>query len=337
MPETENTLPPVTDVSSAALHIEGLLDLSTDDARDDPAPVEDNESTEGGEPQEEDAAPDDMPASEDEDGSGEPEQPAIEAPKSWTAEEQAKFKELPPDLQQVVLRRESERDKAISQRMQTLAEERKTIESQVQNANAVQQQYANTLQHLLSLTLPELQQVESTNWQQLAQEDPAEYVRMSAVRDGLRQRVSFMQQQAQQAQQQQLVTFQQQFEARRADQYQQLIETVPDFADKEKAKSLVGDITNTMHGYGFTDDELGSVVDARMVRVMHRLAQLEKAEAARRSGLAKKGGAPAPKLMPANASPVREDNQNRKVAEQYNNLRKSGTARDAARLIENIL
>lgn len=148
MLETEtNTLPAVTDVDSAALHIEGLLDLSGD-ARV-PEAAEDNESTEDNS-SEVDAAPDESPASEDEDGSGEPgEEPAIEAPKSWTAEEQAKFRELPPELQQVVARREGERDKAISQRMQTLAEERKTIESQAQQANAVQAQYANTLNHLL--------------------------------------------------------------------------------------------------------------------------------------------------------------------------------------------
>lgn len=41
---------------------------------------------------------------------------AIQAPKSWSAEDRAKFASLPPDLQQVVANRENERDKFLTQK-----------------------------------------------------------------------------------------------------------------------------------------------------------------------------------------------------------------------------
>jgi hypothetical protein len=338
-----NTLPPVTDARSAALHIERLLDLGDDDDAQPAAVAVDNESadTPSDEEVEVDAAPDDEPASQDEDdGQDETDDGKhlpIEPPTSWNASDKAKFKELPLDLQQVVARREGERDKAIQTRMNQLADERKAIEAHVQQANQAQTQYANTLNQLLTLTIPELQEIEQTDWLKLSQTDPAECVRRQAVQMTLRQRVGFMQQQIQAAQQAQNAQQQQQQQARLADQYQQLVSALPEFAEPAKAKVIVSDIAKAMEPYGFSQEELGSVADARIVKVLHRLTQLEKAEAARKSAVAKKGATPAPKMMPANAAPVRDRNPNRKIAEQFAQLRKSGSGKDAARLIENIL
>ncbi|HEX3862108.1 MAG TPA: hypothetical protein VHY35_10495 [Stellaceae bacterium] len=352
MAETSKTesLPPVTDERSAAAHIEGLLDLSghvvpqTDDASDDE--YEDTSFTpdnaDDAEDEVEDDAQDESSASADEEtdevGDEPEEKPAIvEPPKSWSAEDAAKFKELPLDLQHVVARREGERDKAINQRMQQLADERKAVEAHVQKASEVQTQYAQTLNQLITLTIPEIQQVENVNWVKLASDDPAEYVRLSAVRDGLRQRVGFMQQQMQQVEAQQNAHQQQQMQARLANQYDQLVEYVPEFKDQSKAVALVKDIGSTMSNLGFSHEEVNGVTDARIVRAMARLAQLEKLEAARVSAKGKKTGAPAPRLMTPNAAPVREDSRNKVINDQYKQLRRSGSTRDAARLLENIL
>lgn len=56
-------------------------------------------------------------------------EPEAAAPVSWTAEEKALFAKLPPDLRQTVARRESEREKAFTAKMQETAEHRKVAES----------------------------------------------------------------------------------------------------------------------------------------------------------------------------------------------------------------
>jgi len=338
---TPTELQPVTDLISAAAHIEGLLDFESPDPVDDdgearsgfPTPLPESQDSD-------DLAPDESPISEetDEDPSDlEAEPHSIAPPSSWNAADKKAFAELSPEIQATLTRRESERDTAISQRMNQLAEQRKAVEADVARAADVQAQYANTLHQLLTLTIPELNQIENVDWMRLSRDDPAEYVRLSAVRDGLRQRVAFMEQQTQQATQQQHQQLQQTHQARLSDQYQQLIEQVPEFREPATAKALVGEIGSTMAVYGFSEAEIGSVADSRVVRVMARLAQLEKVEAARKSALTKRGPVQAPRFISPNAAPVREVNQTKKLNEQYAQLRKSGSARDAARLLENIL
>jgi hypothetical protein len=50
-----------------------------------------------------------------------------EPPRSWRAEEKAEFAMLPPDVRAAIARRESDRDKALRQAQQRLADERKRL------------------------------------------------------------------------------------------------------------------------------------------------------------------------------------------------------------------
>lgn len=59
---------------------------------------------------------------EGEEAQPDPDLPAIEPPRSWDADAQAKFKELPRELQEVVLERESDRDRAVSKALQEAKE-----------------------------------------------------------------------------------------------------------------------------------------------------------------------------------------------------------------------
>lgn len=346
---TTESLSPVTDVASAAKSIEGLLDLTPRESSDE-ARVESDET--GGKQEfaevdetEVNAAPDEDPASEqDDDAENDPtdsedEPPVIEVPppSSWSADEKALFQSLPLEAQQVVARRETERDKAISQRMNQLADQRKSIETQVEQASQAQNQYAQTLNQLLTLSVPELQQIENVDWMKLAQDDPTEYVRRTAIRDSLRQRVGFMQSQMQQVQNEQTQQMQARHQEHLAQQYETLIEQIPEFKDTSKAQALVQDIGQTMSKFGFTEQEISSVADARIVRVMAEMARLTKLESSRKSALAKKSPAQAPRLIQSNAASSRDDNTKRKVEEQFARLRKTGDVKDAARLIENMI
>jgi hypothetical protein len=53
----------------------------------------------------------------------------IEPPRSWTKEDRVEFFRMPVTAQAIVVRREGERDRALHQAQQKIADERKAIQS----------------------------------------------------------------------------------------------------------------------------------------------------------------------------------------------------------------
>lgn len=78
-----------------------------------------------------------------EDGEGEPDEPAIDPPHSWKAEDKAKWGELPRDAQEIIARRETEVARLITQKSteaatakETVVEQAKTEIAQFRDAQA---------------------------------------------------------------------------------------------------------------------------------------------------------------------------------------------------------
>ena len=67
---------------------------------------------------------------EDGEAEGEPEQPAIEPPRFWDAEAKKRFSELPHGLQELVLAKETERDKATAKAIEEAALKRKAADGE---------------------------------------------------------------------------------------------------------------------------------------------------------------------------------------------------------------
>lgn len=67
-----------------------------------------------------------------------------------------------------------------------------------------------------------------------------------------------------------------------AEQGKVLQSRIPEFADANKAREITGKIRNTAsEGYGFTDQELSGIVDARQVLVLHDAMKWRELQAAR--------------------------------------------------------
>lgn len=329
----------ITDDRAAAEVFAGLLDMGApDDAgRSEPDDViGDNELAEGESP-EVDAAQDESLASEETTEQNEQDQDsAIEPPTSWNDAQKAKFKELPSDMQEFVAQRESQRDKVLIERTQQLAEQRKAVEADVAQANHAKTQYAQNLQTLLAMTIPEIKQFDGIDMHRLSQEDQAEWVRLNGVYSSAVQRVNYIQGQLAEVQQHQQQQYQAQYKDYLAQETKILTEHIPEMADPVKFQVIAKDIGSTLSKYGFSDQEIGNVADSRMIRVAARLAELEKREAARVSAQGKKTGAPAPRVIQPNASPTR-DSKTRTLNDQLKALQKSGSMNDAANIFASIL
>lgn len=330
----------ITDEHSAAGAIAGILDSYGDDEPEGDAA----ETTESQPEQGQDAGPGESQATGDETGETEPTEQAepapsaIEPPQSWSAEDRAVFAKLPPEAQAIVQRRESERDRLIQTRTQEIADERKAHAAEREAMTTQRSHYLNSLQQLAAIVLPEAQALAQVNWQQLAQDNPSEYVRLAAQRDGLRERVNAIGAQMQQAQADQQAEQQKLATTLVAEQKKLLSIKIPDFADPDKGKALAADLSKWLGSQGFGDAEIGQVVDHRLIAVAHKAMLYDKAEAARAAADTKRVQPKAPVLQkPGAAGAPDENTADRRVREKGNALRRTGSMRDASLLLEELL
>lgn len=324
---------PITDDRSAAAALEGLLDFGDGTSGDDASDTAQSDASAS------DAAPGESPASGDEEGQSEAQgqSPApIVAPNSWSDEDKAVFGKLPPEAQKVIARRESERDKAFTQRTQEIADERKGWETERTAMQGQRQQYQTSLQQLLHLALPEAQAFANVEWTKLSTENPAEYVRLSAARDQLRGRVQTLHAEQQRVQGEILAEQQKRAQSFLGEQRRLLAEKIPDFADAEKGKKLAQDLSAWLGNQGFTAQEVGQVADHRLVSLALRAMRADQADAARKAAEGKRNNTP-PNVQRPGSPQGSDDTAARRAQGKVQQFGRTNSVRDAASLLMEIL
>src|SRR5580765_2604085 len=171
-----------------------------------------------------------------------------EPTKSWSNEDKAVFSQRPPEAQAVITRRESERDRAFQAKTQEIAQHRHALEATFGEIQQERSSYATNLEQLLAVAMPEAQQFANVDWQRLAQESPADYVRLTAERDALRGRIGAIQGELQRVQAVAQQDHARQFASLRASEAQRLAEKLPEFADSEKGPKLISEIREWLQG-----------------------------------------------------------------------------------------
>lgn len=327
--------PAITNEASAMAALAGLFSDPGEAApAEKPEPTESDASAS-------DAGADESPPTGEEEGQSEPDAeepaaPAIEPPASWSADDKAKFAALPPDLQAVVSRRESERDKLVNQRTQEIAEQRKAAEAEREAIATERDTYSRSLQQLLALAVPEAQLYANINWQQLSVENPAEYVRLSAARDALRGKVGALQTEMQRVQHQNAAHEAQQRGEVLAEQRRILTEKIPEFADPEKGRKFADDLTANLAHYGYAPEEVRQAVDHRAILVARDAMRWRQHEAALKTADAKRTAQPAPTVQKPGA-PAQVSNAQKQRDAKMSQLRRSGSLRDAAAILSDLL
>ena len=206
-----------------------------------------------------------------------------------------------------------------------LARQREETQVQVRQAvEAEKKQYMEALKQqqtlLMNVVAPDLQKVDMD---QLAQDDPAEYVRVQNRINKFNQALQWTQ-----AEQQRLIQQEQ-------DHIQKVL--LP-----KAAEELSRDIPNwgpeiqrsisktAAEKYGFTPEELNSVIDPRMVKVLHDAYQLHQIRS--QKPIAEKKVVEKPKVMKS-GTPT----QVAERGEEFKRLQKSGRVEDAASAIRRML
>lgn len=209
---------------------------------------------------------------------------------------------------------------------QELAKQRNEVQETARQAVAqTQAQYAQNLQvlqqTLLAAAAPELQGV---NWNQLAQTDPAEYVRLSNRAQAVNQTLQSFQVEMQRIAQ----ANQEQMREKTTQAARQAVEVlqakIPNWND-----TLYQDLLRTgVESYGFSPEEVGNVVDPRMIQVLHDAKQWRALQS--QKPIAEKKVKDAPKVMKPGAPQSKSQAAGRDTQQLRERLKKSGGKDEAA-------
>jgi hypothetical protein len=237
-------------------------------------------------------------------------EPPIPPPASWPKEEKEAFAKLPRELQEVVAKREQDRDRHFTKGQQETAAERKAMQAKAQEAEQLRQQYeqqlpmvANAIQQAILTEFPDVKSMDDV--QRLAREDWPRYVQWDAKQKQLAQ----WQSEAQAAQQRQKQDADAKLNEWRSSQDQEFEQSISSIPEAERAK-LAKEAKSALMEYGLSEDQIGDLWNNSILRSAP--IQRMMADAARyrlaKSNVAKPAAKPVPPVQkPGNA--VRSPNR----------------------------
>lgn len=297
--------------------------------------VEDGETRQG-EAQTETEAVEDAQAEESDSTEVEAAEQEAETEESGEDEAEAEEEEQQPSIYRVKvdgaevevtldeLQKGYSRTQDYTRKTQALADQRKAVEAEQEQARQERAYYAQMLQVLeqqLSQAEPE------PDWDRLYQENPTEWVRQRELwRDkqektravaAERQRLAAMQEQETVKERQ----------ARLAEEAQRLVEAIPEWKDSKKAAEERGKLVEAAKRAGFSENDLEGIVDHRAVVVLRKAALYD--ELMSKKTQIKPVPASGPKLAKPGSATTKPSKQSEaKLAQER--LAKTGSIKDAA-------
>lgn len=207
-----------------------------------------------------------------------------------------------------------------------LADQRKSLESELNQIRQERQQLAQVLSQI------DVQdQEQEPNWDQLYQQDPIEWVRQRELwREKQERKRALVEErqrllQAQESDKQRIIS---EFVGQEA---KRLVEVIPTWRDEKVAKAEKAQVADYARDLGFTDQEIAQFYDSRAVAALYKAMKYDQLQSGKPKAKAKV--APVAKAGTAQSQPKQRDAY--KKAQQR--LAKSGNVRDAADAFKHLL
>ena len=226
-----------------------------------------------------------------------------------------------------------------TKKTQEVAEKRKELESlenqiRMQEQNLQQQSMLNSelIQDVAKITAldQQLSEYQDVNWEELSDSDFVTAQKKFFTFNQLQQQRSNLVSQFESKRQEALNKQQQMVAEKVAKGREVLAKEIPNWS-QETTQEI---ISIGRDDYGFTDAELNAIIDPRHVRVLHDAMQWRKLKS-KNSVVKKKVSRAKPVVKPGSKDPKKVVNSNaKKMREQ---LRKSGSAEMASKLIEDMI
>ena len=227
-----------------------------------------------------------------------------------------------------------QREADYTKKTQTLAEQRKQVESErqvIEQAKSQRDQYQERLAMIESALRTYAPQ---ENLEALKETDPIGYAVKVAEQTQREKQLQAVQMERARIAQQQQAEQSQNLNSHLAVEAQKLAEAIPEYADEQKSVQVKKDIRDYARKIGWSDEELASVYDSRAVLTLYRAMQYEKLMG-NKAGVTKKVNE-APKMLKPGVSRQTDANADQTKKAQ-NKLKQTGNIRDAANAFERFI
>lgn len=221
-----------------------------------------------------------------------------------------------------------ERNQAqVDQHWKQVQEASQFVAQQLQTVPELQEAAA-----LVSMYQKAVESIDIADMQKMATEDPAQYLAKLAEYNTLNRRLTEAQAKHQ-ATAQQFAQAQQQFQSEVLKREREaLFKAIPDWRDDSKFKQARGRILAYMAERGFSEQEVGSLMDHRALLVAYDAARFRESQKALKASAKSLGTKPKVAKPGASTTPAQANDEQTKALRQQ--LKKTGKIDDAARLFE---
>ena len=227
-----------------------------------------------------------------------------------------------------------------TRKTQELSEHRKELDAyqnqwnaEVQQIQAERQQYVAALQHVIENSMGSLDQFATIDWESLKNDNPLEYItkrdEFREAQDKVRQS-QYQQQQTQQLQQQEMARTHQNV---LHEEHGKLVEALPEWSEPQSRQKLSTDIKAYALSQGYTQEEIGSLIDHRSLMTLYKAMKFDKASS---PDIVNKKVKNKPKVIRAGSVRTKSEAGNQKRNAKMKRLRNTGHVDDAASILEDL-
>lgn len=157
-----------------------------------------------------------------------------------------------------------------------VAETQKVLKSKLAEANEQLSQKVQQLEDLSQIAYNDLlTDYNAVNWEELRQDDPAEYAARKADYQNRQTQIAQLYQKAQDQRQELKATDDEGLKDRVADEGKKLLQAIPEWNDQAKYQKEWTDTGVYAQTLGFSPDEFNSTVDHRMIVLLNKARQFD--------------------------------------------------------------
>ncbi|KQY14424.1 hypothetical protein [Rhizobium sp. Root482] len=222
------------------------------------------------------------------------------------------------------------RQQDYTRKTQEIAEQRKHYQENQRDINELRNQALENLETLKQQVSIEFRMAEVPDFDYLAENDPGEYVRQKALWEKRENAVRQLYETEMHLKQKAAEYEAEQHKAALQESNARFYEKYPELKDAAKSNEVFGDITQYLLDTGFSEQEIRSVSDHRIIDILYQNVKAQKAQKSIPAVVEKINKKP---VLSAK-QPSQKTDFNRQNFEKFNNSR---SVADAAALIKNLL
>ena len=229
------------------------------------------------------------------------------------------------------LRNGYQRQADYTRKSQSLAEQRKTYEANLEAVQTERGQYAEALELLSKGQESVLAQFADIDWKNLKEEDPVEYMEKRIEFQDTKDRVQSLRREQSRVQEQQQEEMNQIISKKLEAESDLLIKKLPEYADP--SSTVRDDIRKYTLDMGFSPEDVDGITDHRVVLVLHKAMMADKGS---KSASIKKSKS-VPKVVKAGTTTTKAHKAKKSIQAKRERLSKTGHYRDAANVFLDLI